>query len=245
MTNPSNTEANHYLPSPNERVREQVRLYEASDGAAGGTLEDKPVIILTHTGAKTGAIRKNPIMRIPLGPAYIAVASAAGATTQPAWYFNLIAQPRVHVQDHGEHHDLIARESTAQRNSDSGQSPRPIGPTSPSTERKPLAGRSRSFSSNRPPGRPDRDPGPHRPAMINPRVAETPRSPGWRRLGRLHLCAVRRLEGEHVSWNHRVEVNFLCGDGLDDLAVVDRRHGQKHAALGVDLQLVVMCAAPE
>jgi deazaflavin-dependent oxidoreductase (nitroreductase family) len=110
MTNPSNTEANHYLPSPNERVREQVRLYEASDGAAGGTLEDKPVIILTHTGAKTGAIRKNPIMRIPLGPAYIAVASAAGATTQPAWYFNLIAQPRVHVQDHGEHHDLIARE---------------------------------------------------------------------------------------------------------------------------------------
>ncbi len=99
-----------YLPSPSERVREQVQLYEASDGAEGGTLEGRPVVILTHTGAKTGGIRKTPIMRIPHGDAYVAVASAAGATTHPAWYFNLTAHPEVHVQDHAEHHDMIARE---------------------------------------------------------------------------------------------------------------------------------------
>ena len=110
MTNPKSNQQADYIPSPSERVSEQVRLYEASDGAEGGTLEGRPVVILTHTGAKTGGIRKNPIMRIPDGDAYVAVASAAGATTHPAWYFNLIADPRVHVQDHAEHRDLIARE---------------------------------------------------------------------------------------------------------------------------------------
>lgn len=99
-----------YLPSPSERVRDQVRLYESSDGAEGGTLEGKPVVILTHTGAKTGAVRKTPIMRITDGDAYIAVASAAGSTQHPAWYLNLTAHPRVHLQDHAAHHDLIARE---------------------------------------------------------------------------------------------------------------------------------------
>ena len=109
MTEPPG-KRDRYLPSPSERIREQVRLYEASNGSEGGTLEDRPVIILTHTGAKTGAIRKNPIMRIPDGDAYIAVASAAGATNNPAWYVNLIAHPHVHVQDHAEHHELVARE---------------------------------------------------------------------------------------------------------------------------------------
>jgi F420H(2)-dependent quinone reductase len=110
VTNPKPHEQADYIPSPSERVSEQVRLYEASDGVEGGTLEGRPVVILTHTGAKTGGIRKNPIMRIPDGDAYVAVASAAGAVTHPAWYFNLVADPRVHVQDHAEHHDLIARE---------------------------------------------------------------------------------------------------------------------------------------
>jgi F420H(2)-dependent quinone reductase len=105
-----NTAAGRYLPNPSERVSEQVRIYEATDGAEAGTLEGRPVIILTHTGAKTGGTRKNPIMRIPDGDAYVAVASAAGATTHPSWYFNLIAHPRAHVQDRAEHLDVVARE---------------------------------------------------------------------------------------------------------------------------------------
>lgn len=99
-----------YQPSPSQRVSDQVCLYEAIDGAEGGTLEERPVIILTHTGAKTGAIRKTPIMRIPDGDGYLAVASAAGAAQHPAWYFNLISHPAVHVQDHATHLNLTARE---------------------------------------------------------------------------------------------------------------------------------------
>jgi hypothetical protein len=47
---------NDYEPSPSERVRDQVARYEATDGAAGGTLEGKPVVILTSTGARSGKI---------------------------------------------------------------------------------------------------------------------------------------------------------------------------------------------
>ncbi|HZC91044.1 MAG TPA: nitroreductase/quinone reductase family protein [Mycobacterium sp.] len=88
-----------YVPSPSEQVRNQVARYEASNGADGGTLEGKPVVILTTTGARTGAVRKNPVMRIPYGDKYIAVASAAGAATDPAWYRNLTAHPDLWVQD--------------------------------------------------------------------------------------------------------------------------------------------------
>lgn len=62
MTNPN--QRGLYIPSPSERVSEHVRVYEATDGAQAGMLEGRPVIILTHIGAKTGAIRKTPIMRI-------------------------------------------------------------------------------------------------------------------------------------------------------------------------------------
>ena len=51
MTNPKPNQPADYIPSPSERVSEQVGLYEASDGAEGGTLEGRPVVILTHTGA--------------------------------------------------------------------------------------------------------------------------------------------------------------------------------------------------
>jgi deazaflavin-dependent oxidoreductase (nitroreductase family) len=88
-----------YVPSPSERVREQVALYEATDGADGGELNGRPVIIITTTGATTGAIRKNPVMKVTDGPDYIAVASYAGGPRDPAWYRNLVAHPDVFVQD--------------------------------------------------------------------------------------------------------------------------------------------------
>lgn len=99
-----------YLPSPTDRIRDHVARYEASDGADGGTLEGRPVVILTTIGGRTGAIRKSPIMRIPLGDNYLAVASFAGAPTHPAWYRNLIANPDVWVQDGAVKHRLRARE---------------------------------------------------------------------------------------------------------------------------------------
>ena len=54
---------NAYRPTT-DRVHEQVALYEATDGREGGTLEGRPVVILSTIGAKTGNIRKNPVMRI-------------------------------------------------------------------------------------------------------------------------------------------------------------------------------------
>jgi deazaflavin-dependent oxidoreductase (nitroreductase family) len=99
-----------YVPSPTDRVRDQVSRYEASNGTDGGTLEGRPVVILTTIGGRTGAIRKNPVMRIPHGTSYIAVASNAGAATNPAWYRNLRANPDVWVQDGAVKQRLRARE---------------------------------------------------------------------------------------------------------------------------------------
>lgn len=102
--------AERYLPSSSERVRDQVARYEATDGREGGTLEGRPVVILTMTGAASGKIRKTPVMRIERHGTYVAVASAAGAPSNPAWYHNLIANPDVRLQDGAQVHRLRARE---------------------------------------------------------------------------------------------------------------------------------------
>jgi F420H(2)-dependent quinone reductase len=99
-----------YVPSPTERIRDQVARYEASDGVDGGTMEGRPVVILTTIGARTGALRKSPVIRIPNGDNYIAVASNAGAATNPAWYRNLSVHPDVWLQDGAVRRRLRARE---------------------------------------------------------------------------------------------------------------------------------------
>ena len=91
-----------YIPSPREWVRDQVELYERSGGTDGTTLRDTglPVIIVTHTGNKTGAIRKTPLMRVKDGANYILVGSMGGAPTHPVWVYNLRANPAVEIRDH-------------------------------------------------------------------------------------------------------------------------------------------------
>src|SRR5262249_44024151 len=66
-----------YIPSPRDWVREQVELYESSGGTKGTTLRDTglPVILVTHTGNKTGAVRKTPLMRVKDGDRYVLVGS--------------------------------------------------------------------------------------------------------------------------------------------------------------------------
>jgi F420H(2)-dependent quinone reductase len=90
-----------YVPSPRDWVREQVELYERSDGAEGTTLRDTglPVIIVTHIGKKTGAIRKTPLMRVKEDDSYVLVGSQGGAPTDPAWVHNLRANPDVEIRD--------------------------------------------------------------------------------------------------------------------------------------------------
>jgi F420H(2)-dependent quinone reductase len=101
-----------YIPSPRQWVAEQVELYEGSRGTAGLTLRDTglPVIIVTHRGRKTGAIRKTPLMRVADGDNYILIASQGGAPKHPVWYYNLKADPNVEIRDKTEAHAMRVRE---------------------------------------------------------------------------------------------------------------------------------------
>jgi F420H(2)-dependent quinone reductase len=101
-----------YVPSPREWVRDQVELYEGSGGTKGTTLRDTglPVIIVTHTGNKTGAIRKTPLMRVKDGSNYVLVGSMGGAPTNPVWVYNLRANPGVELRDHTQVQRMRVRE---------------------------------------------------------------------------------------------------------------------------------------
>jgi len=103
-----------YIPSPRDWVREQVELYESSGGKEGTTLRETglPVIVVTNTGNKTGALRKTPLMRAVDGSNYILVASTGGAPKHPVWYFNLKADPSVSIQDGSDIYDMTVREIT-------------------------------------------------------------------------------------------------------------------------------------
>src|SRR6202165_1102582 len=102
----------NYIPSPRDWVREQVELYESSGGTHGLTLRDTglPVIIITHSGNKTGAIRKVPLMRVKDGDRYVLVGSLGGAPKDPVWVHNLRADPHVELRDETVVRPMRARE---------------------------------------------------------------------------------------------------------------------------------------
>jgi len=103
-----------YVPSTRAWVRDQVTEYEGSGGTAGTTLGDTglPVVIVTNVGAKTGAVRKTPLMRVEHEGAYAAVGSVGGGPKNPVWVYNLRANPQVVVQDGPDKFELTAREVT-------------------------------------------------------------------------------------------------------------------------------------
>jgi len=69
-----------------------------------------PVVVLTMRGAKSGKLRKVPVMRVEHDGAYAAVASRGGAPENPVWYRNLVANPRVELQDGPVRREVTARE---------------------------------------------------------------------------------------------------------------------------------------
>ncbi|KSW29341.1 nitroreductase family deazaflavin-dependent oxidoreductase [Cellulomonas sp. B6] len=101
-----------YAPSTSEFAREQVELIESSGGTRGTTLNDRPVVVLWTLGAKSGKIRKTPLMRVEHDGEYAVVASMGGAPTHPVWYGNLLAHPLVELQDGPVRRDYVAREVT-------------------------------------------------------------------------------------------------------------------------------------
>ena len=90
-----------YVPSKAAWVRDQVAAFEASNGAEANILErtGDPIVVITSVGAKSGNLRKNPVMRVERDGKYVAVASIGGAPENPEWYFNFLAHPEVDLQD--------------------------------------------------------------------------------------------------------------------------------------------------
>jgi len=101
-----------YAPSPADWARKQADTFEASDGAEANTLRGRPIILLTTVGAKSGKLRKTPLMRVEHGGQYAVVASKGGAPDQPQWYWNLLANPQVVLQDGADRADYVAHEAT-------------------------------------------------------------------------------------------------------------------------------------
>jgi deazaflavin-dependent oxidoreductase (nitroreductase family) len=106
-----------YEPSPSQWVRDQVQEYEGSGGTSGTTMRDMPVVIVTTRGAKSGKVRKVPLMRVEHNGEYAAVASMGGAPKNPVWYNNLLANPHVVLQDGAVVQAMTAREVTGEEKS--------------------------------------------------------------------------------------------------------------------------------
>ncbi|GGY83021.1 nitroreductase family deazaflavin-dependent oxidoreductase [Streptomyces omiyaensis] len=103
-----------YEPSPSQWVRDQVELYESSGGTRGTTMRGMPVVLVTNTGAKSGKLRKTPLMRVEHEGAYALVASNGGAVKHPVWYHNLIASPRIALRDETREWDMDVRVVTGE-----------------------------------------------------------------------------------------------------------------------------------
>ena len=99
-----------YAPSPWDWAREQADAYAASGGTQAADMKGKPIVLLMTLGAKTGKLRKTPLMRVEHDGEYAAVASLGGAPQNPVWYHNVVKNPRVELQDGAVTRDYDARE---------------------------------------------------------------------------------------------------------------------------------------
>ncbi|MET8654848.1 MULTISPECIES: nitroreductase family deazaflavin-dependent oxidoreductase [Nocardia] len=101
-----------YAPSTSDWAREQAEIYDGSGGTEGASLQGKPIILLTTVGAKSGKLRKTPLMRVEHDGEYAVVASLGGAPKHPVWYYNIKADPHVELRDGTVTNDYTAREVT-------------------------------------------------------------------------------------------------------------------------------------
>lgn len=100
-----------YLPSTSEWARSQAEAFEASGGQEAAELRGRPIIVLTTVGAKTGGLRKTALMRVEHDGRYAVVASKGGAPEHPAWYYNLVKNPRVALQDGDDKREYDAHQA--------------------------------------------------------------------------------------------------------------------------------------
>jgi F420H(2)-dependent quinone reductase len=103
-----------YAPSVSDRARTQAEQFEQSGGTKANTLRGMPIILLTTIGAKSGNLRKTPLMRVEHEGEYAVVASLGGAPKHPVWYYNIVKHPHVELQDETTRRDYMAREVTGE-----------------------------------------------------------------------------------------------------------------------------------
>jgi deazaflavin-dependent oxidoreductase (nitroreductase family) len=100
-----------YEPSPWEPIAGEVELYERTNGSEPSMLVGDEWIILWTVGAKSGNVRKTPLVRVTDGNgSYAVVGSQGGAPTNPNWVHNLRAHPVARVHDGTDLHELTVRE---------------------------------------------------------------------------------------------------------------------------------------
>jgi deazaflavin-dependent oxidoreductase (nitroreductase family) len=88
--------------------------YNANGGHVGGAWQDTPLLLLHHTGAKSGAERVNPVAYLPDSTSYLIWAANGGAPTHPAWYHNLAAAPSTQIEVDTDTVDVVAQEATGE-----------------------------------------------------------------------------------------------------------------------------------
>lgn len=84
--------------SPQDFNAKVIEEFRANAGHVGGMFEHMPLILLHHTGAKTGTDRVNPVAYLKDGDRYVIVASKGGAPDNPGWYHNLKAHPEITIE---------------------------------------------------------------------------------------------------------------------------------------------------
>jgi deazaflavin-dependent oxidoreductase (nitroreductase family) len=99
-------------PSPNDFNARIIDQFRANGGQVGEPFENTSLLLLHHTGAKSGTERVNPLAYLRDGDRYVIFASKAGAPTNPDWYHNLRAHPDVTIEVGTDTLNAVAAEAT-------------------------------------------------------------------------------------------------------------------------------------
>ena len=99
-------------------VADQLATIDRTGTTESVDVQGRPIVVFTMRGARSGKLRRVPLMRVEHDGSYAAVASKGGAPEHPAWYHNIVAHPEVDLQDGSAHHELRAREVTGPERDD-------------------------------------------------------------------------------------------------------------------------------
>ena len=102
------------MSEPNDWNAKIIAEFRANEGRVGGPFEGGTLLLLHTTGRKSGVERVNPLAYFPDGDRYVIVASKGGAPTNPDWYYNLLANPRVTLEVGTETFEAHAVEVTGE-----------------------------------------------------------------------------------------------------------------------------------